>query len=98
MSSLTNTVKLFYREICKEVSLKNITKYRQYIDEEISKYNSKNYNLEKLIEINTFLEEYTTMLKHIRDENKLLENYNINVRRDSTKKIENVANYVGLKL
>jgi hypothetical protein len=98
MSNFTNSLKLFYREICKEVRLVNIRKYRDYLDGEINKYNRRDYDLNKLIELNTFIEEYTMMLKHVRAENELLESYNINVRRDSMKKIEGVANYVGLKI
>jgi hypothetical protein len=98
MSNLTNSLKLFYRKICKEVRICNIKKYREYLNEEIAKYNHKDYDLNKLIELNTFIQEYKSMLQHISEENSLLKSYNINVRRDSKKKVESVANYVGLRI
>ena len=52
-------------------------------------YTIKNKNLS---------EEYLEMRKLIKEENDLLESYNINVNRDNKKKVERTAAYVGLRV
>ncbi len=94
---MKNSLKTLYRLLCKDVKVKNINMYRTFFKEEIEK--NKNINDIKLIEDQIILvEEYILMLKHVRKENELLESYNINVRRDTTKKLESVAEYVGLRI
>lgn len=97
-----NTFKLFYRNLCKELQLKNLNIYRDFIRDEIDRINKTNLTKLKLEEEKEYYESlmtsYIKMKKHIKAENDLLESYNINVKRDSRKEIENVAKRVGLRL
>jgi len=97
-----STLKLFYRSLCKEGQLKNLNMYRDYIRDEIDRINKSNLSPNKIEEQKAYYEGLMTshmkMKKHIKAENDLLESYNINVKRDSKKEIENVAKRVGLRI
>lgn len=94
-------VQKLYRNILKDVKLGNHHKYRAIIEEEKNKLvnNVKGdvnvYQL-KLVEQDRFMKYYINSLKHVKNENFLLESYNINVQRDTLKKVESTASYVGL--
>jgi hypothetical protein len=101
-----NSIKVFYRNICKDVSLENRNLYRSFINDQICKFKNEfkdtDINSAKYIErINLFdnlIENHIRMKYHIERENTLLKSYNINVARDTKKEIENVAKRVGLKI
>lgn len=48
--------------------------------------------------LSSILEEYLEMRRFIKIENDLLTSYNINVMRDNRKKLEQTANYCGLRI
>ncbi len=83
--------------ILKDVGLKNVGMYRSFFDEEIQRY-SNTGDIKQIEDVNVLVEEYILMLRHVKNENELLESYNINVRRDTKKKLESVAEYVGLRI
>lgn len=97
-----NTFRLFYRNLCKDLQLKNMNIYRDYIRDEIERINKTNMNENKIQEEKIYYENimisYMKMKKHIKAENELLESYNINVKRDSKKEVENVAKKCGLRI
>ena len=97
-----NTFKLFYRNLCKDLQLKNLNIYRDFIRDENERINKTNLDKIKIEQekeyYENFMKSYMKMKKHIKAENDLLESYNINVKRDSKKEIENVAKRVGLRL
>lgn len=98
----TKTLKLFYRNLCKDLKLNNLFIYRDFIHDEIKRINDVNMsintkNKEKEYYEN-FMSSYIKMKNHIKAENELLESYNINIKRDSKKEIENVAKRVGLRI
>lgn len=97
-----NTFKLFYRNLCKDLQLKNLNIFRDFIRDEIDRINKTNLSRDKIEEekkyYENFMISYMKMKKHIKAENDLLESYNINVKRDTKKEIENVAKKVGLRI
>jgi hypothetical protein len=97
MLSIRNSLKTLYRMILRDVGLKNVGKYRSFFDEEIQRYSNIS-DIKQIEDVNVLVEEYILMLRHVKNENELLESYNINVRRDTKKKLENVAEYVGLRI
>jgi hypothetical protein len=97
MLSIKNSLKTLYRMILKDVGLKNVGMYRSFFDEEIQRY-SNTGDIKQIEDVNVLVEEYILMLRHVKNENELLESYNINVRRDTKKKLESVAEYVGLRI
>lgn len=84
-----NSIKLFYRYICKNISLES---NRQLFRKELL---SNEYNKDK---INSFFSNYLIMKHHINSENELLNSYNINVTRDNMKEIRSVARRCGLEI
>lgn len=97
-----NIFKLFYRNLCKDLQLKNINIYKDFIRDEIDRINKTNLSPIKIKTekeyYENFMISYLKMKKHINAENDLLESYNINVKRDTRKEIENVAKRCGLRL
>ena len=97
-----NTLKLFYRNICKDLKLKNLFLYQDFIQDEILRINNTNLDMEKntkeIIYYENLMVSYINMKNHIKAENDLLQSYNINVKRDTRKDIESVARRVGLKI
>jgi predicted nucleic acid-binding protein len=97
-----NTFKTFYRVLCKNLENKNLRLYKDYIQDEIERINKTNLKKNEIEEEKLYYENlmlsFIKMKKHIKAENDLLESYNINVKRDTKKEIENVAKRVGLRL
>jgi len=97
-----NTLKLFYRNLCKELELKNLSIYREYIQDEIFRINKSNLEKKKFEYEKQYYEDFMTsylkMKQHIKLENELLESWNINIKRDTKKEVENVAKRVGLRI
>ncbi len=82
--------------------MKNLNIYRDFIRDEIDRINKTNLGKYKIQEekeyYENFMQSYMKMKKHIKEENDLLESYQINVKRDTRKEIENVAKRCGLRL
>lgn len=97
-----NTLKIFYRNLCKDLNNKNLTIYRDFIRDEIDRINKTGLNKNKIQEESQYYEKFMIsfmkMKNHIKAENDLLESYNINVKRDTKREIENVAKKVGLRI
>jgi len=96
------TLKVFYRNLCKDLNNKNLTIYRDFINDEIDRINKTNLSKNKIEDekkyYENFMISYIKMKNHIKAENDLLESYNINVKRDTKREIENVAKKVGLRI
>jgi hypothetical protein len=92
---LANNLKLLYRKVYKHAKAPNRALFKSFFRNDIKNFNTKEYSPEDL---NTMLLNYIQMRKFIEDENKLLESYNINVVREPSRDVENVAKKVGLKL
>lgn len=74
----------------------------KYEANEYSKYESRarelNNEASEIEGLSRLLEEYLEMRQFIKLENDLLTSYNINVVRDNRKKLEQTANYCGLRI
>ena len=83
------SIKLLYRYLCKNIEESNRNLFREALQKGLD------VNLNKQ---EAFIQYYLQMKKHIDQENKLLQSYNINIVRDSRREIESVARKVGLQI
>ncbi len=94
--NLQTNLCLYYRYICKNFQNSDNRKYFKNIIKEFNTKNTPN-KTNKIIWSN-LLFNLNKMNYHIDKENSLLADFNINIIRDRTNQIEQVANRVGLSI
>ncbi len=94
----TNHIKILYRKLIKsnKGNLDKTFKEICHDTDSINKFNNANKQIN--YNISNLLSEYETMKSYIKEENVLLESYNINIIRDNKDKLRKTASYVGLRM